>query len=92
MSSTERNILLTAKSSACRHLRLIIAEPDFYLAKLKYALDFVGAKCAFSFLLLLKLSRLLPERDEEHQELLERGNQLVHELSKAGFNSNQSGA
>lgn len=92
MSATERHILLTAKSSARRHLRLIIVEPDYYLAKLKYAMDFVWAKCAFSFLLLLKLSRLLPERDEEHQELLEHGNRLVHELNKAGSDSSQSGA
>ncbi|KAJ5140353.1 transcriptional regulator family: Fungal Specific TF [Penicillium atrosanguineum] len=92
MSSTERNILLAAKASARRHLRIITVEPDFYLAKLKYAMDFVWAKCAFSFLLLLKLSRLLPERDEEHQELLEHGNRLVDELSKAGSNTNQSRA
>ncbi|CDM31528.1 transcriptional regulator family: Fungal Specific TF [Penicillium roqueforti] len=92
MSTTERTILLTAKASARRHLRLIIADPDFYLAKLKYAMDFVWAKCAFSFLLLLKLSRLIPERDEEHQELLEQGNRLVDELSKAGASGTQSGA
>ncbi|KAJ5310267.1 uncharacterized protein N7443_002728 [Penicillium atrosanguineum] len=92
MSSTERNILLAAKASARRHLRIITVEPDFYLAKLKYAMDFVWAKCAFSFLLLLKLSRLLPERDKEHQELLEHGNRLVDELSKAGSNTNQSRA
>ncbi|KAJ5536982.1 hypothetical protein N7513_010168, partial [Penicillium frequentans] len=92
MSPTERKILLTAKASARRHLRLMLVEPDFYLAKLKYAMDFVWAKCAFAFLLLLKLSRLLPERDEEHEELLEHGTRLVHELSKAGSNTNQSGA
>ncbi|KAJ5503715.1 transcriptional regulator family: Fungal Specific TF [Penicillium fimorum] len=92
MSSPEKTILLTAKASACRHLRLIIVDPDIYLAKLKYAMDFVWAKCAFSFLLLLKLSRLLPERDEEHQELLEQGNRLVDELSKAGASGTQSGA
>ncbi|KAJ5374382.1 transcriptional regulator family: Fungal Specific TF [Penicillium concentricum] len=92
MSSTEKTILLTAKTSARRHLRLIIVDPDFYLAKLKYAMDFVWAKCAFSFLLLLKLSRLLPEQEEEHQELLEQGNRLVDELSKAGASGTQSGA
>ncbi|KAJ5823818.1 transcriptional regulator family: Fungal Specific TF [Penicillium robsamsonii] len=92
MSSTEKTILLTAKASARRHLRLIIVDPDFYLAKLKYAMDFVWAKCAFSYLLLLKLSRLLPERNAEHQELLEQGNQLVDELSKAGASETQSGA
>ncbi|KAJ5480051.1 transcriptional regulator family: Fungal Specific TF [Penicillium desertorum] len=92
MSTTERTILLTAKASARRHLRLIIADPDFYLAKLRYAMDFVWAKCAFSFLLLLKLSRLIPEREEEYQELLEQGNRLVDELSKAGASDTQSGA
>ena len=92
MTATERHILLAAKAAARRHLRLIIVEPDFYLAKLKYAMDFVWAKCAFSFLLLLKLSRLLPEREEEHHELLEHGGRLVDELSKAGSNNNQSGA
>ncbi|KAJ5947173.1 hypothetical protein N7466_000188 [Penicillium verhagenii] len=92
MSPTERKILHTAKTSARRHLRLMVLEPEFYLAKLKYAMDFVWAKCAFAFLLLLKLSRLLPERDEEHEELLDHGNRLVHELSKAGSNTNQSKA
>lgn len=92
LTATERHILLAAKSAARRHLRLIIAEPDFYLAKLKYAMDFVWAKCAFSFLLLLKFSRLLPDREEEPHELLEHGSRLVDELSKAGSNNNQSGA
>ncbi|KAJ5911406.1 transcriptional regulator family: Fungal Specific TF [Penicillium subrubescens] len=92
MTVTERHILLAAKAAARRHLRLIIVEPEFYLAKLKYAMDFVWAKCAFSFLLLLKLSRLLPEREGEHHELLEYGGTLVEELSKAGSHNHQSGA
>ncbi|GAQ11143.1 uncharacterized transporter C417.10 [Aspergillus lentulus] len=83
MSPSERHILVMAKASARKHLRLISSEPDFYLAKLKYAMDFVWAKCAFCFLLLLKLSRLLPERKEEHQELLEHGNRLLSELTKS---------
>lgn len=45
-------------------------------------MDFVWAKCAFCFLLLLKLSRLLPERKEEHQELLDHGNRLLDELTR----------
>ncbi|KAF5856971.1 hypothetical protein ETB97_006477 [Aspergillus alliaceus] len=89
MSTVERNILLLAKSSARKHLRLISTEPDFYLAKLKYAMDFVWAKCAFCFLLLLKLSRLLPERKEEHQELLDHGHRLLEEL--VGLNGETSG-
>ncbi|EIT74989.1 C6 zinc finger domain protein [Aspergillus oryzae 100-8] len=90
MSPIERNILLLAKSSARKHLRLISTEPDFYLSKLKYAMDFVWAKCAFCFLLLLKLSRLLPERREEHQELLDHGNRLLNELTRSVGSSGQT--
>ncbi|KNG88892.1 C6 zinc finger domain protein [Aspergillus nomiae NRRL 13137] len=90
MSPVERNILLLAKSSARKHLRLISTEPDFYLAKLKYAMDFVWAKCAFCFLLLLKLSRLLPERREEHQELLDHGNRLLDELTRSVGSSGET--
>ncbi|PYI25734.1 C6 zinc finger domain protein [Aspergillus indologenus CBS 114.80] len=79
----ELNILSLAKSAARQHLRLISLEPAFYLAKLKYAMDFVWAKCAFCFLLLLKLSRLLPEPRDEHQELLELGNKLLWELTRS---------
>lgn len=50
-------------------------------------MDFVWAKCAFCFLLLLKLSRLLPEREEEHRELLRQGETLLEELTKAGSGS-----
>ena len=83
MSTTERNILLMAKANAKKHLALITAEPDFYLAQLRYAMDFVWAKCAFCFLLLLKLSRLLPEQQEAHQDLLKQGETLLAELTKA---------
>ncbi|KAL4922603.1 hypothetical protein BDW62DRAFT_207314 [Aspergillus aurantiobrunneus] len=88
MSPVERKILLMAKASARKHLSLITIEPDSYLAKLKYAMDFVWAKCAFCFLLLLKLSRLLPEGKEEHQELLTHGNRLLEDLTKSVSNSN----
>ncbi|KAE8136011.1 hypothetical protein BDV38DRAFT_272298 [Aspergillus pseudotamarii] len=90
MSPIEHNILLLAKSSARKHLRVISTEPDFYLAKLKYAMDFVWAKCAFCFLLLLKLSRLLPERREEHQELLDHGNRLLDELTRSVGSSGET--
>lgn len=83
MSNTERNILLMAKANAKKHLALITVEPDFYLAQLRYAMDFVWAKCAFCFLLLLKLSRLLPEQQEAHRDLLNQGETLLAELTKA---------
>ncbi|KAL2840605.1 hypothetical protein BJX68DRAFT_258430 [Aspergillus pseudodeflectus] len=88
MSNVERKILLMAKASARKHLSLITIEPDSYLAKLKYAMDFVWAKCAFCFLLLLKLSRLLPEGKEEHEELLNHGNRLLDDLTKSVSSSN----
>ncbi|KAL5334129.1 hypothetical protein BJX70DRAFT_402912 [Aspergillus crustosus] len=88
MSPVERKILLMAKASARKHLSLITIEPDSYLSKLKYAMDFVWAKCAFCFLLLLKLSRLLPEGKEEHEELLNHGNRLLEDLTKSVSTSN----
>ncbi|OJJ47532.1 hypothetical protein ASPZODRAFT_63086 [Penicilliopsis zonata CBS 506.65] len=84
MSAIERNILFLAKVSARNHLRLITETPHLYLAQLKYAMDFVWAKCAFCFLLLLKLSRLLPEGEDENDQLLAEGNRLVDELTRVG--------
>lgn len=84
MSTVERDILLMAKHGAKKHLKLIITDPDFYLSRLKYAMDFVWAKCTFCFLFLLKLSRILPETTEENMQLLEDGNCLLHQMSKAG--------
>lgn len=88
MSPVERKILLMAKASARKHLSLMTIEHDSYLEKLKYAMDFVWAKCAFCFLLLLKLSRLLSEGKEEHEELLTHGNRLLEDLTKSVSNSN----
>lgn len=90
MSPVEQKILLMAKASARKHLSLLTLESDSYLAKLKYAMDFVWAKCAFCFLLLLKLSRLIPEGEEEHQELLIHGNRLLEGLTKSVSDSNTS--
>ncbi|KAL1883578.1 hypothetical protein Plec18167_002585 [Paecilomyces lecythidis] len=91
MSPVERNVFVMAKASARKHLSLITVESDSYLAKLKYAMDFVWAKCAFSFLLLLKLSRLLPEGKEEHEELLSHGNRLLDDLeTRVSRNSSAS--
>jgi hypothetical protein len=47
-------------------------------------MDFVWAKCAFCFLLLLKLSRLLPEKMDENYRLLADGNRLLQSLTSAG--------
>lgn len=92
MSPPSRAILQNTKASAKQHLALITAKPNFYLTQLRYAMDFVWAKCAFCFLLLLKLSRLLPEseRNEEHLELLERGETLLNALTDANPGSGRT--
>ncbi|KAK2755732.1 hypothetical protein FQN54_005882 [Arachnomyces sp. PD_36] len=87
MSTTERGILLMAKNSAKKHLKLVSTNSNHYLSTFKYAMDFVWAKCAFCFLLLLKLTQLVPESEEDSQQLLDGGNRLVQELSKVGSNS-----
>lgn len=86
MSTTQRTILLMVKSILKEHLEIILEEPRIYLQSLRFAMDFVWAKNAFCFLLLLKLSMLLPDGDDEqtHRRLIEQGTILITELSNAG--------
>lgn len=85
MSQTQRTILLMARTALQEHLDLILAEPRLYLAGLKFAMDFVWAKNAFCFLLLLKLSILLPENGDQQSNrgLVAKGRILLDELSRA---------
>ncbi|OAL19638.1 hypothetical protein AYO20_11613 [Fonsecaea nubica] len=85
MTMTQRDILHMAKDALKGHLRIILDQPQHYLSKFCYATDFVWAKCAFCFLLLLKLTRLLPEEDDSSKrQLLDDGYMLLNELNKAG--------
>ncbi|KAK4032267.1 hypothetical protein C8A01DRAFT_20637 [Parachaetomium inaequale] len=87
MSATQREILGMAKKSLRQHLDIILEEPRVYLRSIRYAMDFVWAKNAFCYLLLLKLSILLPDDDREgstNDQLIEKGRMLVDEMSKAG--------
>jgi hypothetical protein len=89
MSATQRTILGMAKRSLGHHLDIILEEPRLYLRSIRYAMDFVWAKNAFCYLLLLKLSILLPEEGGDrgrsaNEELVEKGRVLVDELSRAG--------
>lgn len=90
MSTVEHDILLMAKNSARKHLKLIISDPDLYLSRLRYAMEFVWAKCTFCFLFLLKLARILPESPEDNIQLLEDGNCLLQKMSKAGGTSSEN--
>jgi uncharacterized Zn finger protein (UPF0148 family) len=84
MSISQRDLLVMVKAALQRHLRIILDQPQHYLAKFCYAMDFVWAKCAFCFLLLLKLSRLLSNEDvTSKRRLLQDGHKLLRELNKA---------
>jgi hypothetical protein len=85
MTSEQRDIVLQTKSVARRHLQILVSDPDLYLRTFKYAMDFVWAKCAFSFLLLLKLALLLPDdaaTASDNPHLLADGDALLRELAK----------
>jgi hypothetical protein len=84
MTAEERNVLHMVKESLKKHLELMVSDPQHYLSGFRFAMDFVWAKCAFSFLLHLKLNRLLPDTDEENYRLLTQGTNLVSELNKVG--------
>ena len=83
MGAAGRQLLTMAKASLKAHLATTLEEPNYYLSNLCFAMDFVWAKCAFCFLLLLKLSRLLPESSQDNYRLLEDGNNLYQQLSNA---------
>ncbi|EMR67465.1 putative c6 zinc finger domain protein [Eutypa lata UCREL1] len=84
MSPAGRQLLAMAKASLKAHLATTLEEPGYYLESIRFAMDFVWAKCAFCFLLVLKLTRLLPESDQDNYRLLEDGNKLYQQLSNAG--------
>ncbi|KAG7129352.1 hypothetical protein HYQ45_011376 [Verticillium longisporum] len=85
MSQTQKTILLMAKASLRQHLEVILMEPRHYLSGLRFAMDFVWAKNAFCFLLLLKLSLLLPDDGDQqsNKDLVEKGRILLGELRNA---------
>jgi hypothetical protein len=92
MSVSQRHLLTTVKMALKRHLRIILDQPQNYLAHFRHAMDFVWAKAAFCFLLLLKLTRLLPEEDAIFdQRLLRDGYVPLSVLDKAGVRSSNGG-
>jgi hypothetical protein len=92
MSPAQQDVLLMAKDALKKHLRIILDQPQYYLSNFRFAMDFVWAKCAFCFLLLLKLTRLLPEDDDAaKRKLLQDGYVLLGELNKVGGGSTSGG-
>ncbi|KAL7896862.1 hypothetical protein HDV63DRAFT_73415 [Trichoderma sp. SZMC 28014] len=88
MSSAQRSVVAMAKDALEEHLDIMIEESRLYIRNLQFAMDFVWAKCAFCYLLLLKLSILLPEsKGRSSKELVAHGNILLTELSEASGGS-----
>ncbi|KAL7941854.1 hypothetical protein V8C42DRAFT_333907 [Trichoderma barbatum] len=88
MSPAQKSVVAMAKDALEEHLDIMIEEPRLYIRNLQFAMDFVWAKCAFCYLLLLKLSILLPEsRGRSSRELVAHGNILLTELSEASGGS-----
>jgi hypothetical protein len=79
MSPEQHEMIRMAKDAAQRHLEKLLDRPDLYLATLRYSMDFVWAKCAFSVLLLLKLAILLPETSDLAKLLMD-ARRLLGEL------------
>ncbi|KAL9470854.1 hypothetical protein ACSS6W_008795 [Trichoderma asperelloides] len=94
MSPAQRSVVAMAKDALEEHLDIMIEETRLYIRNLQFAMDFVWAKCAFCYLLLLKLSILLPEsKGRSSRELVAHGNILLAELSEAsggGHNGSRS--
>ncbi|GKU07856.1 hypothetical protein FLAG1_08261 [Fusarium langsethiae] len=88
MSVTQKTILDMTKTSLKQHLDIIIQEPRLYLKSIRYAMDFVWAKNTFCCLLLLKLSALLPEKDDQQSQhdLVAKASILLNELETAVVN------
>lgn len=88
MSETQKSILSMAKESLGQHLDVILKQPRSYLQNLRFAMDFVWAKCAFCYLLLLKLTVLLPGGSPAwNEDLINSGNVLISELAETGDGS-----
>ncbi|EHK20157.1 uncharacterized protein TRIVIDRAFT_48209 [Trichoderma virens Gv29-8] len=88
MSPAQKSVVAMAKDALEEHLDIMIEEPRLYIRNLRFAMDFVWAKCAFCYLLLLKLSILLPEsKGRSSRELVAHGNILLTELSEASGGS-----
>ena len=85
MSPSQREIVTQAFESAREHLRQLLNPPREYLASFQFAMEFVHAKCAFSVLLLLKLSILL---QDDLNSIVVDAEELLNELSRVQTSPN----
>lgn len=93
---TNQSLAVAAKEAAERHLKLILtrtggpaalnqnASDRAYLTSFKYAMRFVWAKCAFSVLLVLRLSMLLKDPVEQTLGYIREAREVLFELERLG--------
>ncbi|KAJ5741067.1 hypothetical protein N7493_000939 [Penicillium malachiteum] len=84
MPAEERELLEMAKKPLKEHQMTMCANVEHYLCWFRHAIDYVWAKCTFSFLLGLKIRRLLPDTDEDSLLLLSQGRDLLLKLQRIG--------
>jgi hypothetical protein len=97
MTEFQQDSVIKAKEAATHHLHHILEnsvspnllpvgsehnQPSSYLSTFKWALDYVWAKCAFSVLLVLKLSILLRDSVPSIMLLLRDAHRLLEELKR----------
>jgi hypothetical protein len=93
MTDFQRDSVRKAKEAAAQHLHRILEgssspghleqiQPSSYLSSFRWTLDYVWAKCAFSVLLVLRLSILLRDPVPAIMSLLRDAHRLLEELKR----------
>ncbi|KAK4635868.1 hypothetical protein CLAFUW4_02289 [Fulvia fulva] len=98
MTDAQRNIAVAAKAASEHHLQLLLTNVEMpgnvstkpYVANLKYAMEFVWAKNAFSVLIVLRLGILLGDHIDTLALRLSEARAFLAELDKAGMGTNIS--
>lgn len=80
MTDEQKEVLNMGKEALQAHLDVILTQPS-YIGNLLYAMDYVLAKCTFSYLLLLKLTILVPGASD--RDLLQQGRTLYHQAESS---------
>ena len=101
MTDSQRNIAFSAKGAAEQHLQLLLSDVSGhtspigvgarpYVAKFRYAMEFVWAKNAFCVLIVLRLAILLGDPPDRLIQRLAEAKEFLLELDKIGMGTNVS--
>ncbi len=99
MTTGQRSVAAAAKTSAERHLQLVLTKTTFpaenashipYVASFRYAMDFVWAKNAFCVLIALRLGILLGDPVTELLSRLLEAREFLTELNRVNVGAHMS--